>query len=257
MMLQRRNPCMKLLAVVLVGLGVTFVYDPATAACIFALTLLAGRLFGGLRFRDQLKPLTVFVVVGIGILLANILFNKHNGTAHVLATLGPLKVTGTALWTAATLWMRLMCFALLSLVFVKTTPPQDLILSLVQQLHMNYRVAYGTMVGYRMLPLLQADYQSIQDAQRARGVREGRGPISAWRRVRRHAIPLLAGSVRKAGRVALAMDARGFGAFPSKTYRVKITVNRSDWLFVAGVAVVLVALLTGLWFLGVARFAIG
>jgi energy-coupling factor transporter transmembrane protein EcfT len=67
----------------------------------------------------------------------------------------------------------------------------------------------------------------------------------------------LAGSVRKAGRVALAMDARGFGAFPSKTYRVKITVNRSDWLFVAGVAVVLVALLTGLWFLGVARFAIG
>lgn len=257
MLLHRRNPCIKLLAVVLVALSITFVYDPATAACIFAVTLLAGRIWGGLRFREQLKPLLVFVVTGIAILLANLLFNKQNGSAPALATLGPLKVTGTALWTAATLWLRLMCFALLSVVFVKTTPPQDLILSLVQQLHMNYRVAYGTMVGYRMLPLLRADYESIQDAQRARGVREGRGPVSAWRRFRRHAIPLLAGSVRKAGRVALAMDARAFGAFSSKTYRVKLTVNRSDWLFVAAVVLVLMALLTGLWLLGVARFAIG
>lgn len=256
-MLTRRNPCIKLLAVVLVALAVTFVYDPTTGACILVLLFIAGRFLGGIRLWDQVRPLLVFVFAGVAILLANLLFNKGNGAAEALVMVGSLKVTGVALWTAATLWLRLMCFALLSLIFVKTTPPQEFILSLVHQLHLNYRLAYGTMVGYRMLPLLQTDYRTIQAAQRARGVSEGHGPFAAWRRFRRHVLPLLAGSIRRASRVAIAMDARAFGSLPERTYRQRMTVTRRDWLFVAWVAAVLAALLLALWLAGVARFAIG
>ena len=173
--LERRNPIIKLLAVVLVALTLTFVFDPVTPAVLFVITLLAGRLLGRLSFASQLRPLAIFVVAGVAILLANIFFNKENATSPALFYLGPIKVTGPALWAAATLWLRLLCFALLSLVFVKTTEPQHLILSLVHQLQLNYRVAYGTMVGYRMLPIFQADYRTIRAAQRVRGVRERRG----------------------------------------------------------------------------------
>jgi energy-coupling factor transport system permease protein len=150
-----------------------------------------------------------------------------------------------------------VAFALLSVVFVKTSEPQRFILSLVHQLHLNYRVAYGTMVGYRMLPLLQADYRTIRAAQRVRGVREPRGVLHVWSRLRRYALPLLTGSVRRAGRVALAMDARAFGAFPRRSYRERMTVDRHDWLFMATVILLVAVVVTALWLAGVTRFTVG
>jgi len=160
---------------------------------------------------DQLRPLRIFAVVGVAILLANIFFNKDNATSPALVHLGTVKLTGAALWAAGTLWLRLLSFALLSLVFVKTTEPQRLILSLVHQLHLNYRVAYSTLVGYRMLPLLQTDYRTIRAAQRVRGAGEKRGSWHSWSRARRYTLPLLTGAVRRASRVAIAMDARASG----------------------------------------------
>jgi energy-coupling factor transport system permease protein len=255
--LQRLNPSMKLLAVALTAIALTFILDPVTPAVLFVLTLAVGRFLGGLPVWRQVKPLLVFVIVGVAILVANIFFNKHNAEADALVWIGAVKVTRPALWAAGSLWMRLMCFALLSLVFVRTTPPQDLILSLVHQLRLNYRVAYGTMVGYRMLPLFRSDYEAIQAAQRVRGVQDGRGIVHSVRRLRRYAIPLLAGSVRKAGRVAIAMDARAFGAFPERTYRVRMVVRRRDRLFLLAVIVVVAGVIVGLRLAGIARFTWG
>jgi energy-coupling factor transport system permease protein len=255
--LQRRNPSIKLLVVALAALTLTFIFDPVTPAVLLVITLLAGRLLGGLGLWAQLKPMWIFVIAGVAILLANVLFNKENAVSSALFSIGSLKVTGPALWAAGSLWLRLLAFAVLSLVFVKTTEPQHLILSLVHQLHLNHRVAYGTMAGYRMLPLFQTDYQTIRAAQRVRGVREAGGFWHAWSRTRRYAIPLLAGAVRKAGRVAVAMDARAFGALPTRTYRERMVVGRSDWLFVTVVVLMLAAVVLGSWWAGIARFVVG
>jgi energy-coupling factor transport system permease protein len=255
--LQRRNPCIKLLAVALIALVLTFIFDPLTPAVVLVLTMLAGRVLGGLSFRAQLRPLWGFVLAGVAILLANIFFNKENAVSPALLTLGSVKITGPALWAAGTLWLRLFAFALLSLVFVKTTEPQHLLLGLVHQLHLNYRVAYSSMVGYRMLPLFQVDYRTIRAAQRVRGVQEVEGPLHLWSRTRRYAVPLLAGAVRRAGRVAVAMDARAFGAFPERTYRERMVAGRADWVFLAAVVVLTSAVVVGLWWAGITEFVIG
>jgi energy-coupling factor transport system permease protein len=141
-------------------------------------------------------------------------------------------------------------------VFVKTTEPQHLILSLVHQLHLNYRVAFGTLAGYRMLPAFQSDYQTIRAAHRVRGVREIKGWWHVWSRTRRYAIPLLAGAVRKAGRVAVAMDARAFGALPGRTYRERMVVRRADWVFLIAVVTVVAAVVVGFWWAGITRFTV-
>ena len=67
-------------------------------------------LLGSLGLRAQLRPLWVFVIAGVAILLANIFFNKENAAAPALVFVGPVKVTGPALWAAGTLWLRLLCF---------------------------------------------------------------------------------------------------------------------------------------------------
>ncbi len=254
--LARRNPSVKLLAVILIALALTFIFDPVTPAVLFVIIFLAGRLLGSLSTRALLRPLWVFVIAGVAIFLANIFFNKENAASAALFYIGPIKITGPALWAAVTLWVRLLCFALLSIVFVKTTEPQRLILSLVHQVRLNYRVAYGTMVGYRMLPVFQSDYQTIRAAQRVRGVRERTGFLHLWSRIRRYSIPLLAGAVRKAGRVAVAMDARAFGALPDRTYRERMVVRTSDWLFLAAAIIVTAAVVLGLWWAGNTQFTI-
>ena len=254
--LQRRNPSIKLLAVVLTAIALTFIFDPVTPAVIFLVTLVAGRWLGGLKLGTQLRPLLVFVLAGVAILLANIFFNKENAASQALLYLGPVKITGPALWAAGTLWLRLLSFALLSLVFIRTTEPQHLILSLVHQLRLSYRVAYGIMVGYRMLPVFQAEYRTIRAAHRVRGVREGSSPLAFWSRTRRYAIPLLAGAVRKAGRIAVAMDARAFGALPDRTYRERMVVLWADWAFLAVVVALVAVVVVGLWLAGIGRFTI-
>ena len=254
--LGRRNPTIKLAALIAAALPLTFVFDPLTPLVLFAVTLAVGRLFGGLSVRALSRPLAVFILAGVAILLGNIFFNKQNATSQVVVSLGAVDITRAALWAAGSLWTRLLCFALLSLVFVRTTEPQRLLLSLVHQLHMSDKVAYGVMVGYRMLPVFQADYDTIRAAQRLRGVREGSAFLHPFARMRRYALPLLTGAIRRGSRIAIAMDARAFGALPKRTYRERMVVNTADWLFLAAVIALVAAIVIGVWLSGVGRFTI-
>jgi energy-coupling factor transport system permease protein len=254
--LGRRNPTIKFGAVLAAAVPLTFVFDPVTPLALFFLTFVAGLALGRLSPKTQLRPLAVFILAGIAILLGNVFFNKQNATSEVVFSLGAMHVTGAALWAAASLWARLLCFALLSLVFVRTTQPQHLLLSLVHQLHLSDKVAYGVMVGYRMLPVFQADYDTIRAAQRLRGVREGSALLHPVARLRRYSLPLLTGAIRRAGRIAIAMDARAFGALPRRTYRERMVVTGGDWIFLAVVIVVVAAVVAGIRLSGFGRFSI-
>jgi len=112
-------------------------------------------------------------------------------------------------------------------------------------------------VGYRMLPLLQGEYEAIRAAHRVRGVQEREGKLAVFSRMKRYSIPLLAGAVRQASRVALAMDARGFGAFPERSYRRRMRVSGQDWLFLAAAVTLTAGLVVLLDVAGLARFGVG
>ena len=255
--LERRNPAVKLLVLLVVLVLLTLVFDPFTPLVLAALAVLGGRFAGGVPLRGLLRLLVVFVPAAVGIYLANILFGRFNAAAPTLVQLGPLRVTGIAVRNASSLVARLLALGAFSAVFVRTTDPSDLILSLVHQARLSYRVAFGTLVGLRMLPLLQGEYATIRAAHRVRGLDDGRGLRGAWSRVRRYSVPLLAGAVRKAGRVALAMDARAFGAFDERTYRRRLVVTVADWVFLVVVIGTVFAVIAGMAALGVAHFALG
>lgn len=255
--LARVNPVFKLAGLLVLTVALTLVFDPFTPGAFLLAAVVGGRLLGGVRLGAMARFLGPFWVAVIGVFLANILFNRLNAASPALAQLGPLKVTEPALVTAASLSLRLLAFATLSMVFVRTTEPSDLILSLIHQAHLNYRFAYGIMAGYRMLPLLSGEYALIRAAHRVRGVREGSGLAGRMARSRRYAVPLLAGAVRRAGRVALAMDARAFGASARRTYRRRMTVDARDWVFVAATVMVAGGLILGLWAAGLTRFGVG
>ncbi len=255
--LARRNPVVKLGVLLLLSLMLTVIFDPVTPSVFALLGLLAAWRLGGVGLARLLKTMAPMLAAAVGIMVANLLFGREVAGDAVLGSWGPFTVTQSRLMMGGSIALRVLAFSALSLSFVFTTEPGAFVLSLVQQLRLNYRVAFGVLVGYRMMPLLQSEYQNIRAAQRARGMAEGRGPVAWLQRTRRYAIPLLAGAVRRAGRVALAMDARGFGASPQRTYLRRLRVEAADWVFAAGAVALGVGTVVMLTVFGVTRFGVG
>lgn len=82
-----------------------------------------------------------------------------------------------------------------------------------------------------------------------RGSHGGRGPFARIARGWGYIVPLLAGAIRHAERVALAMDARAFGAHATRTERHLVPFRTRDWVFIAAfvAASALILVFTSPW----------
>lgn len=114
--------------------------------------------------------------------------------------------------------LRIYAVILSSLVFVRTTDPRDLAISLVTQMRIPYRIAYAFFVALRIVPMIEEEVGIIRAAQAVRGVARERGLRGRLGELKRYAIPLLVGSLRRAGMMAMSMESRAFGAWPRRTF---------------------------------------
>jgi len=136
------------------------------------------------------------------------------------------------------LGLRLLAIASAGVLAVVTTDPTDLADSLQQQAHLSPRLAVAAMAGIRMLPIMAVEWQLLGMARRARGVDAGWSPLAAARLAFGKLLALLVGSVRRATRLAIAMDARGFGTAPCHTIARPQRMRVADWgLLLAAAAV--------------------
>ncbi len=118
-------------------------------------------------------------------------------------------ITEPASWQAAALpASRVLAVALPGLVVAASIDPTALADSLVTRLGVPARTAYSVLAGFRLLPLLTQEWQVLERANRARGM-GGRGLGQRARRFGSLTLRLLVGALRRAGRLAVALDARG------------------------------------------------
>ncbi|MDI6103077.1 energy-coupling factor transporter transmembrane component T [Actinoplanes sp. NEAU-A12] len=160
--------------------------------------------------------------------------------------LGPFTLWSGALVTGLATGLRVAAVMLLALIAGLTTDGTDLVRSMIAHLRMPYRIGYAGFAAMRFVPRFRRDLEIIRLAHRVRGVDGGRGPVATLRRYSGYAVPLLAGAMRHGDRVSLAMEARGFGAHPTRTERRHVPLRARDavlalWL----VAVCFVPHLTG------------
>ena len=134
-----------------------------------------------------------------------------------------------------------MALVTMSMGFVLTTRPRDLVLSLILQCRVSVIHGYATMAAYRFLPELQAQVDSIHLAQEIRGIPWNKGLISRFTSPFRVMLPLLCVAARRGERVACAMESRGLGRTEKRTYYKTTEVTKSDWLFlVIGVIIYII-----------------
>jgi energy-coupling factor transport system permease protein len=114
--------------------------------------------------------------------------------------------------------LRIYAIVLSSMVFVRTTDPRDLAIALVTQMHMPYRIAYTFFIALRIIPTIEEEIHIIRSAHAVRGVARQRSIAGRIGETKRYAMPLLVGSLRRASTMVMSMEARAFGAYPTRTF---------------------------------------
>ncbi len=160
----------------------------------------------------------------------------------VLLEVGDWRFTLGAYLIGLATALRIAAILMLSLIVGLTTTGAGLVRALVQNLRVPYRIGYTALAALRFVPRFGHELEIIRAAHRVRGTEAGRGPVAAMRRTMGYAIPLLASAIRHAERVALAMDARAFGAHPTRTERTISPWRARDTVFVASFWVVSAAI---------------
>ena len=248
--LHRRTPLVKIAATLPAIIAMFVVRDPFSPALLIVLCGIA--ILSGARMSARTAlllvvgvPVVVAVLsVTLGVWVDPTVSGETTSAAPLLAALALdgtatiFEVAGRPFTVAA--WatglgtaLRLVAIVLLSLVGGIATAGDDFVRSLVQHLHVPYRFGYAAMAAFRFVPRFRSELEVIRAARRVRGVDRGRGPLAWLRSQLDVTIPLLAGALRHADRVALSMDARAFGFAPTRTERHILRTDAADWALVA------------------------
>ncbi|WP_407939806.1 energy-coupling factor transporter transmembrane component T [Microbacterium pygmaeum] len=248
------NPLVKLLAPVPAMVLLVFVRDIATPSAFLALSYAV--LLVGVNFTRRLAAI-LLLAVPLGILLLGVGFSLWTDAAQVdstpvVAQLGAWTLYRGALEIGFASAFRIVAIIALALPAGLSTTGPDIVRSTVQQLRVPYRIGYTALAAFRFVPRFGHELEVIRQAHRVRGAHGGRGPFATAARWTGYIVPLLAGAIRHAERVALSMDARAFGAYPDRTERHLVPFRARDVvfavLFLAASAVIFVALFP--WGLG-------
>ncbi|MFE6736540.1 energy-coupling factor transporter transmembrane component T [Microbacterium sp. NPDC057650] len=231
------NPLAKALPVVPAIVLLVFTRDLLTPALFLALSYVV--ILSGTRMTRRIA-LLLFVAVPVGLAVITLGFSLWVSPELIAGTPGILSIgdwtlrTGALAIGAATA-LRLGAILALALIGGLTTTGPDLVRAGVQQLRIPYRIGYTALAAYRFVPRFGHELSIIRAAHRVRGHHGGRGPFARLARGWGYIVPLLAGGIRHAERVALAMDARAFGAHPTRTERHLVPWRVRDTMFTVAV----------------------
>lgn len=228
MSLHDMNPTVKFVTLTLIMFGLALFYNPWTPLVIIVGTLLIQLVATDVSWKRWGMFLIPFLITAVGTFWTTLVFGKDLGGETWMTILGQ-DITVEERRVAVALSLRVLAFTVLSLLFMMTTDSKRFVMSLMQQAKLSPTIAYSALVGFRFIPLLQRELQQLQYAHRLRGV-----PLDTkWERLRhvpKLLLPLLAGSIRRAERIAFSMEARGFTS-GKRTIFDKIEIKSSDFVW--------------------------
>jgi len=208
--------------------------DPIVPARLGLAAVVALILWSGLPLRRIPGRLAPIGLVIVSLTAFSILLSSANGDRSLAALLqaGPIRITGPAVSGGLAIGLRVVVIALTTLLVFGPSDPTRMADSLVQQWHLPDRFAYGTLAALRVAPFMAVDWTTIAAARRLRGLQAG-GPLAHLRDAGGRLVVMLVAAIRRAERMALAMDARGFDCGRRRTHFRPVHMTCRDWLAIA------------------------
>jgi energy-coupling factor transport system permease protein len=95
-----------------------------------------------------------------------------------------------------------------------------------------YRFGFMFVTALRLAPILEGEGRTIYQAQLVRGIQyDRRGIGNVIRLSQQFLTPLLIGALRRADKLVFSMEGRGFGQYPSRTFRRQQSPSATDIIF--------------------------
>lgn len=236
--LHRRHPWPKLLAVLWA------VVAPFLLPLVVLPALIVGTLGLGLATGLGRRYLQLVLWGSLPIVTSIVLVNGFflPGAQDVILAIGPFHLTREGLELAAPTAGRVVAAIAVTLAFLTTTRPDDLMEALIER-GASPKLAFVVLATIQTVPRMLDKAARILDAQQARGLRTSGSALVRARAIVPLVGPLVIGSLVDVRERALALEARAFGAAHVRTaYRVLDEDDADRWLGrLAGLGFVLLA----------------
>lgn len=241
------NPVTKLVLALLLSVPLFASIDVVSGLAAIGLQLLCLPLTG-LRLSlvlRRLLPIMIFApIAGLSMLL------YAEPAGRIYWSFGFATISEDSISLAIAVSLRVVALGLPTILLFGNTDPTELADALAQVAKMPSRFVLGILAGTRMLGLFLDDWRTMGLARRARGV----GDRGALRRFFSMVFVLLVFAVRRGTKLAMAMEARGFGSGIPRTWsRTSRLHGRDAVALLGGMAIMVLALVAAVLF-GTFRF---
>lgn len=211
--IHRIYPLIKLIWVVVVAIGLFIYKEPLSGAIMLAAVLLTALIFARIPLRDVVDSSKL--IFGLGILL--MIFHFFADPGEPVFRIGRLTITDGGLHEGPIFLFRISVMVLASFVLIWTTDIRDLIVSM-NKAGLPYRYAFTVFLALRFLPLVQREVDAVKSAHAIRGKASRSRLIHRFKLWQRYMFTVLINGLRKAEATATAIECRGFGTYPDRTY---------------------------------------
>ena len=240
-LLARTNPVARVLALLVATTPLLITIDPVSAGVALALELALMPLSGVSARSFFLKATPLLVAAPLGA-LSMLLYAAPGG--RVYWSFGPAAISDHSMWLALGIALRMCALVIPAIALLDRIDPTDMGDGLAQILHLPARPVLAALAGARMTSLMAADWKALERARRARGV----GDASRIRSFLRGSFSLLVFALRRSGKLATTMEARGFGASRARTWARPSRLRAADAALMAvAIAVPTIALTVSVW----------
>lgn len=220
-LLEQLNPATLLLLAVILSVPLVVTVDWVSASVALALevvALVACRVPLP-RILRRLAPLLLIAPLGA---ISMLLYGQTSG--RIWWRWGPIVVSDGSISLAVALFIRIFALALPAVMLFADIDATRMADGLAQVVRLPARFVLGSLAGFRMLALFASDWRVLGQARRARGLGDD-GRLRRWALM---SFSLLVLALRRGGRLATAMEAKGFGAPVERTWARPSRMGAAD-----------------------------
>lgn len=206
-----------------------FSRDPACLLCVLAITAaLIGA--GGAGIMNALYRVRAMAGLAVSLFILQCLFVRSGDALFTVRYI--TVITNDGLSMAAVSALRLMILAFTALIMA--AGDMRSCIAALSQMRLPYDIVFMVMAALKFLPFLREESVDVMNASKMRGA--AFDDMSMPERAQfylRLVVPVTAGAIRRADKMNVAMAARGFRAFNTRTRFFGVRMHARDWAFMA------------------------
>ncbi|MFC7403401.1 energy-coupling factor transporter transmembrane component T family protein [Citricoccus sp. GCM10030269] len=246
--LERANPLAKVAALLPITAVLVMTMDWASSGLVLV-TAVALLPLSGIRPGEFFRRAWVLAAAALVAAWGTALVGDDAG--RTLLEAGPVTISEGSLLAGLATGLRILAVALPGVMIFITTDPTDLADALAQRLKLPARFVLGALAAFRLLGVLTEEWRTLGQARRARGVGAGGHPVRRTTSWLGQVFGLMVQAIRRATRLAVTMEARGFGT-GERTWARESSFGAVDvWVVLGGCALaglaVGLSVATGAW----------